>query len=94
VILQWGSSMGCLTLGNFKYCLKSPEACFPLFWAFDGDENQCITRGFLSISISEGIGGFQSCEFAQSCFVSVKLLLRHNINPEKSGHPGVSPDNF
>lgn len=94
VILQWGSSMECLTLGNIKYCLKSAEACCPLLWAFDGDEKQYIARGFLLGCISEDTGGFQSCEFTQSCFVSVELFQRNNVNLEKSGHPEVSPDNF
>lgn len=60
VIRQWGSTMDCLVLENIKYCLKSAEVCFPLLWAFDGDENQCITRSFRSGSVSEDIGGFQS----------------------------------
>lgn len=56
MILQWGSSVDCLTLGSNKYCFKSPEACFHLLWAFDGDENQYITGVFLSGSVSKDIG--------------------------------------
>lgn len=48
---------GLLDARNIKYCLKSAEACFHLLWAFDGDEKQYITRGFLSVSVSEDIDG-------------------------------------
>lgn len=69
-----------------KFCLSVS----PLFWAIDGGLKK-KKGGFFFLTVSEDFGGFQSCELAQNCFVSTKLFLRHNINPEKSGYPRVSP---